>query len=107
MKTILALAAFAAAFTGAPAFAQSVEPSPSIAVHHADLDLARAHDVQRLDHRIANAVIRACGEASSADLAGEINVTRCRAETLAVATAQREALVAASRQTRLASAAVR
>lgn len=107
MKTILTLAALAAAFVGAPAFAQSAEPAPSVAVHHADLDLARAGDVRRLDHRIAHAVRGVCGEASSADPAGKVNVTRCRAETMTLANAQRETLVAASQQTRLASATVR
>ncbi|WEK43105.1 MAG: UrcA family protein [Candidatus Sphingomonas colombiensis] len=107
MKSILTLAAFAAALTGAPAFAQSVDPAPSIAVRHADLNLTNAQDVRRLDHRITHAVIDVCGTASSADPGGQINVTRCRAETMAVASAQRGALIAASQQTQLASATVR
>lgn len=107
MKTIITLAAFAAAFAGAPAFAQSADPTPSVAVSHADLNLSRPQDVRRLDHRIAHAVRNVCGEASSADLRGQVNVERCRVETLTVASAQRRALVASGQQTQLASAAAR
>ncbi|MCW6529742.1 UrcA family protein [Sphingomonas sp. MMSM20] len=95
MKTILSLAALAAAVVGAPAFAQSDAPLPSVSVRHADLDLSNPRDVKRLDYRIVHAVTGVCGTASSADPEGQTNVQRCRVETLAAANTQRAALLAA------------
>ena len=95
MKTILSLAALAAAAVGAPAVAQTAAPLPSVSVRHADLDLSNPRDVKRLDYRIVHAVTGVCGDASSAYPSGQNDVQRCRVETLAAANAQRSALLAA------------
>lgn len=96
MKTILALAALAAAFTAAPASAQ--EPiaalGGTIVVRTADLDLSSDRGVSKLDRRIRTAAELACGTASDFDLRGKNKARRCRAETIASVSPQREAAIA-------------
>ena len=97
MKTVLALAALAAAFTAAPAAAQ--EPiavsGGTIVVRTADLDLSSDRGVSKLDRRIRAAAGLACGTASDFDLRGKNKVRRCRSETIASVAPQREAAIAA------------
>ena len=93
---ILLFAAFAAAFTAAPAFAQPA--SATIVVHTADLDLRSAAGVVTLDRRLRAAIDLACGEASDADVHGKNAAARCRAETRAQASAQRTQAVALARR---------
>lgn len=105
MKTVLALAALAAAFTAAPASAQ--EPisvsGGTIAVRTADLDLSTDRGVAKLDRRIRAAATLACGTASDFDLRGKNKARRCRSDTIASAAAQRDAAIAPALPTRLAA----
>ena len=96
MKTILTLAAAAIAFSAAPASAQNAAGSSPLAVSYADLDLSTAQGVARLDRRIRTAVETACGPISNADPHGTNLVLQCRAETLAIARAQRDTAIAAT-----------
>lgn len=100
MKTVLALAALAAAFTAAPASAQ--EPisisGGTIAVRTADLDLSSGRGVAKLDRRIRAAAGLACGTASDFDLRGKNKVRRCRHDTIASVAGQREAALASAAQ---------
>ena len=108
MKTILALAALAAAFTAAPAAAQEpiVSSGATIVVRTADLDLSSGRGVAKLDRRILEAAKLACGTASDFDVRGKNKVRRCRDETIASVADQREAAIAAfvlASETRLAA----
>ena len=105
MKALLiSLAAAAITFAAAPAPAQTA-PS-QVVVSYADLDLSTPAGVRKLDRRLRSAVEIACGPISSADPAGKNRVRDCRAETLAVARAQRDTAIAdanAGSQIQLAS----
>lgn len=100
MKTSSLLAVLAACVLAAPVLAR---PAPgghvivSERVATAGLDLSRPADRARLQARIRDAVIRACGDASSADLKGRNKVRRCRAETLSLAAGQAGRAIAARR----------
>jgi UrcA family protein len=96
MKTLFALAALAAAaFVIVPTAAQEpVSADRTVAVRHADLDLASRAGVAALDRRIQAAVREACGTASDADVRGKNQVQQCRADTLASVAAQRESAIA-------------
>ncbi|MEA3039891.1 MAG: hypothetical protein QOE79_2404 [Sphingomonadales bacterium] len=94
MKILLPLAAFAAALTAGPAFAQPAASGAQV-VHYADLDLSSAAGRRELDRRIGNAVREACGTASDADLHGRNLVQHCRVETRRAIAAQRTAALAA------------
>jgi UrcA family protein len=83
------------AFTATPALA---EP-PVIAtatVQTADLDLSSQAGRQALDHRLSQAVKEVCGTASDVDIAGKNDVRRCRVETLANLSAERDQRIAAA-----------
>jgi len=92
MKRTFTLAAIAAAAAASlsPALAQETPADRTHVVSFADLDLSRKADVRRLDRRIALAVEDVCGSASSADPAGRNDVRRCRVETTARLTSERE-----------------
>lgn len=95
MKTILTIALAAVAFAASPALAQ--DPGASrLTVSYADLDLSTPRGVARLDRRIRTAVEAACGPTSNADLHGTNLVSQCRADTLALARAQRDTAIAAN-----------
>ena len=96
MKTILALAALAATFTAVPAVAQeSVALSGgTIVVRTADLDLSTDRGISKLDRRISAAARLACGTPSDFDVRGKNKARRCRAETIASVSPQREAAIA-------------
>jgi UrcA family protein len=93
MKTILILAA-ALAFSASPALAQGPAVPSQVAVGYTDLDLSTVDGARTLDRRIRTAVEAVCGPTSDADPAGKNDVRRCRAETLAVARAQRDTAIA-------------
>jgi len=81
-------------FTAVPAFAEA----PAIAtmtVQTADLDLSSQAGQRALDHRLNQAVKDVCGTAYDVDLAGQNDVRRCRVETLANLSAERDQRIAA------------
>jgi UrcA family protein len=83
------------AFTATPALAEP--PAISTAkVQVADLDLSSPQGQRALDRRLARAVIEVCGAASDADLSGKNEVRRCRAETLAKLSDERNERIAAA-----------
>lgn len=95
---LFGLALIASATTVAPAVAQTFEPvAVTSIVRTADLDLSSANGERELDRRIIQAAREVCGEASNVDLEGKNAVRQCRDETIAVAAAQREQLLAAAR----------
>jgi len=97
MKTLLAIAAAAAAFGAAPAPARDSAPAH---------DLATKAGQAALDRRLAFAVRDVCGSASDADLHGKNVVRRCLAQTARAVSARRDAALAstaAATSVRLAS----
>ena len=94
MKTLTNLALMLSAFAAGPALAQTAPSSENrIVVRTADLDLSQVAGQRALDHRIAIAVIEACGETSVVDPAGKNDIRRCRDETKAAVAANRDRLV--------------
>lgn len=90
--SILLAALAASAVTVSPATA--ADPSAGIAiVSTADLDLSNARDVRTLDRRLSIAIVEACGEASSVDVAGRNFVRACRVDARAKLNAERDRLV--------------
>ena len=85
-KTIIAMLL---AFTATPALAETPVIATST-VQTADLDLSTAKGQQALEHRLQQAVKEVCGSASDVDVAGKNDVRRCRAETLANLSSERE-----------------
>ena len=65
-------------------------------VRTVDLDLSSDAGRRQLEARLASAAREVCGTASDADLKGKNDVRRCRVETLARATAQKDERVAQS-----------
>ena len=70
----------------------------SVVVRHADLDLAQARDIARLDARIARAADEACGSPSPTDLSATNAQPRCVRGAIAVVRARRDQAVAVARQ---------
>ena len=95
MKSLLTLAAVAAAALATPAVAQSAVDAGQVRVGYADLDLTSRAGVRTLDRRIRTAVETACGPISSFDPRGKNIVLECRADTLAEARSQRDVAIAA------------
>jgi len=94
MKTLSSLILTLSAFAATPVLAQSSPLAESrVVVRTADLDLSGAKGQRALDHRIAIAVIKACGETSNIDPAGRNEILRCRDETSARVDASRDRLV--------------
>lgn len=83
------VAAFAiAAVSAAPALAEPVSRTTSIAVSYADLDLSRAEGVQTLSHRLKSAIDQVCGkphDTASQTVARKIRACRATAMDQAVA----------------------
>ena len=99
MKTISLFALALSAATLALNAAVALEPVTATSiVRTADLDLSSANGERELDRRIVQAAREVCGEASNVDLEGKNAVRQCRDETVAVAAAQREQLLAAARR---------
>jgi len=89
-----------AALIATPVVAEPVPRTDQVIVRTADLNLTTASGQRLLDRRLADAVVDACGAASKIDLAGSNAVRRCRDETRARISAERERLIAlASRST--------
>ena len=94
MKTLFSLTLMLSAFAATPALAQTAPSAENrIVVRTADLDLGSSAGQRALDHRIAIAVVQACGETSVIDPAGKNDIRRCRAETSAQVAANRDRLV--------------
>jgi UrcA family protein len=83
------------AFTATPALAEQPVTATSI-VQTADLDLSSQAGQRALDHRLTQAVNEVCGTASDVDVAGKNDVRRCRADTLASLSAERDQRIAAA-----------
>lgn len=83
-----------AALTSTPLPAEPVQTAHHSIVRTSDLDLATPSGQQLLDRRLAAAVAEACGSASDADLAGRNAVRRCRVETRARLSTNRQRLIA-------------
>ncbi|UKK84340.1 UrcA family protein [Sphingopyxis sp. BSN-002] len=94
MKKLLILAALTAASFGQPALARSAPANPSATVQHSDLDLRTDAGARALKHRIWRAVVAVCGTTSDFDLEGKNDIQNCRRDTLALASAQAEVVVA-------------
>lgn len=94
MKKLLILAALTAAPFGQPAFAQSAPANATVVVQHSDLDLGTAAGAKTLQHRIWRAVVAVCGTTSDFDLAGKNDIQNCRRDTLALAAAKADVVVA-------------
>ena len=95
--TTFALAMIASAATITPVVAAVPATATSI-VRTADLDLGSAAGQRTLDHRIAIAIVEACGVASDADLEGQNDVRACRVDARAKVAAERERLVELARR---------
>lgn len=83
------------AFTASPALAQPPSAVTSV-IQIADLDLSSSAGQRALDHRLTQAVNEVCGIASPADLAGQNEIRRCRVDTLASLSAERDQRIAAA-----------
>jgi UrcA family protein len=79
----------------------------SIAVRHSDLKLARAKDREILDRRIARAVEKLCPTIQTGQSTPALAGLRCRRETLARLTPQRNRAVAQATAPALLSASTR
>lgn len=94
MKTLTTLSLMLSALAATPALAQAAPSAETqIIVSTADLDLGSATGKRTLDHRIAIAIVEACGSASNVDLEGRNAVRACRVEARAQAAAERNRLV--------------
>ena len=83
------------AFSATPALAEQPVTATSI-VQTADLDLSTAKGQHVLDLRLNQAVKEVCGTASDFDIAGQNDVRRCRADTLASLSADRDQRIASA-----------
>jgi len=83
------------AFSTTPALAEQPVTATSI-VQTADLDLSTAKGQHVLDLRLNQAVKDVCGTASDVDIAGKNDVRRCRVETLASLSAERDQRIASA-----------
>jgi UrcA family protein len=81
------------ALSATPALAEQPVTSSSI-VQTADLDLSTAKGQRALDLRLGQAAKEVCGTASDVDIAGKNDVRRCRVETLANLSAERDQHIA-------------
>ena len=94
MKTLTTLVLMFSAFAATPALAQAAPSAETrVIVRTADLNFGSAAGQRTLDHRIAIAVVEACGETSNVDLAGRNEIRRCRDQTSASIAANRDRLV--------------
>ena len=83
------------AFSATPALAEQPATAVSI-VQTADLDLSTAGGQRALDHRLAQAAKEVCGTAADVDVAGKNDVRRCRVDTVAGLSAERDQRIAAA-----------
>lgn len=100
MQKLLILAALAAASVGQPALAQNATPNATTIVQHRDLELGTEAGARTLKQRIWRAVVAVCGTTSEFDLAGKNDIRQCRRDTLRIASADADVVIAdASRDT--------
>ena len=100
----------AGAIRAAPALAEPASGEVQTYVSYvktADLDLASQSGQRTLDRRVAQAAREVCGTPSDVDLVGQNNARDCRADAIAKATGEREALLAAKRGAAVAITASR
>lgn len=100
MTKTLILAALAATALVQPAFA---EPATRAAVaqqivQHRDLDLRTDAGAKALERRVWRAVVAVCGEAPHYDLEGKNDVQQCRRDTLKIASAKADLVIAGASQ---------
>lgn len=92
MTKTLILAALAATSLVQPVFAEPV--TQSVVVEHKDLDLGTRDGAKALQHRVWRAVVAVCGTASEFDIAGKNDIRQCRRDTLQVASAKADLVIA-------------
>jgi UrcA family protein len=83
------------AFSATPALAEP-PVTVSTTVQTGDLDLSSAAGQRALNHRLTLAAKEVCGKASNIDVAGQNDVRRCRHDTLASLSAERDQRIAAA-----------
>ena len=91
----------AGAIRAAPALAEPASGEVQTYVSYvktADLDLASQSGQRTLDRRVAQAAREVCGTPSDVDLVGQNNARECRADAIAKATGEREALLSAAKR---------
>ena len=107
----IALTAFvvtAGLIKGAPTLAAPAAAPLNVSyVHTADLDLSTDSGRRALERRLIVAARDVCGTASDVDIEGKNDVRQCRAETLAKAHSDRDAVLAANRGTVIVLTAAR
>lgn len=94
MKKLLILAALATVSVGQPAFAQTATAPRTAVVQHSDLDLRTERGAKTLERRLWRAAVAVCGTASDADLAGKNDMRDCRRDTMAIASAEADTVIA-------------
>lgn len=92
MTKLLILAALAAVPLSQPAFAEPV--TQTVVVEHKDLDLGTTVGAKSLQHRVWRAVVAVCGTTSDFDVAGKNDIRQCRRDTLQVASARADQVIA-------------
>jgi len=90
---ILAAAVAAAGLSTLTAVSPALASGAGVSVRHADLNLASAAGRAALDRRIDRAARQVCGTALTVELDLAAEIEACRADVLAEARAQRDALV--------------
>ena len=90
---ILAAAVAAAGLSTFTAIGPAMASESGVSVQHADLNLASAAGRAALDRRIERAARRVCGTALPIELDLAAEVDACRADVLAEAHAQRDAIL--------------
>ena len=96
LATLMALAA-------TPAMAEPIIMTSKVEI--ADLDLSTAKGQRALDLRLNQAAREVCGTASEVDVAGKNEVRRCRIETLARVSGERDQRIARASAAPIAVAA--
>ena len=88
----------ALAIKAAPAMAQEAPAGETYVaiVKTADINLTSEVGQRQLDRRLAQAAREVCGIASDTDVEGKNEVRKCRDETLARATADKQSVLAAA-----------
>lgn len=97
MTKLLILAALAAVPLSQPAFAEPVTQTvvvEHVTVEYRDLDLATTVGAKSLQHRVWRAVVAVCGTTSDFDVAGKNDIRQCRRDTLQVASARADQVIA-------------
>lgn len=98
---------FTLAALAAPVPQATAGPAPSVQVRHSDLNLALARDRAIFDRRIARAIDKLCPTAQIGQTTPSLAGLRCRRETLARLTPERNRAVAQASAPVLLSASAR